>query len=263
MRTNKKPRSSSTVKKALDILCCFSENKPVWGITELSKELRLSKSHVHQLLKSLEERGFAQRDSILQKYKLGFKLMELGDIVARTLDVRSAAVPLMQALQRQAGGTVSLRVLDNDDLVILERIEPSDFLRVAYPVGTRLPYNHGAGGKVLLAFMDQEERKSLLRRKPLKKLTKKTITDPKRLELDLDKIRKRGFALSKGEAVAGGAVGVAAAIRDSRGTVIAALAVTLPATLVPSVSLPGIIRATVSTALRVSEALGYKNSRSK
>jgi DNA-binding IclR family transcriptional regulator len=166
----------------------------------------------------------------------------------------------MQALQRQVGGTVSLRVLDKDDLVILERIEPSDFLRVAYPVGTRLPYNHGAGGKVLLAFMDQEERKSLLRRKPLKKLTKKTLTDPKRLELDLDKIRKRGFALSKGEAVPGGAVGVAAPIKDSGGTVIAALGVTLPATLVPSVSLPQIIRATVSTAFRVSEALGYKKS---
>ena len=189
--------------------------------------------------------------------------MELGDTVSRTLDVRSAAVPLMQALQRQVGGTVSLRVLDNDDLVILERIEPSDFLRVTYPVGARLPYNHGAGGKVLLAFMDQEERKNLFKRRPLKKLTKKTITDSKALELESDKIRKRGFALSKGEAVPGGAVGVAAPIRDSRGTVIAALAVTLPATLVPSVSLPGIIRATVSTALRVSEALGYKNSQSK
>ena len=263
MRINKRPRSSTTVKKALDILCCFSASKPIWGITELSKELHLSKSHVHQLLKSLEEKGFAQRDSALQKYKLGFKLMELGDIVSRTLDVRSAAVPLMQALQRQVGGTVSLRVLDNDDLVILERIEPSDFLRVAYPVGTRLPYNHGAGGKVLLAFMDQEERKSLLRRKPLKKLTKKTITDPKRLELELGQIRKRGFALSKGEAVPGGAVGVAAPIRDSRETVTAALAVTMPATLVPSVSLPRIIRAAVSTAFRVSEALGYRNSPSK
>jgi DNA-binding IclR family transcriptional regulator len=126
-----------------------------------------------------------------------------------------------------------------------------------------LPYNHGAGGKVLLAFMDQEERKSLFRRKPLKKLTKKTITDPKRLEGELNTIRKRGFALSKGEAVPGGAVGVAAPIRDSRGTVTAALAVTLPASLVPNVSFQRIIRAAVSMAYRISESLGYKNSSSK
>ncbi len=117
--------------------------------------------------------------------------------------------------------------------------------------------------QALLAFMDQEERKSLFRRKPLKKLTKKTVTDPKRLEAELDTIRKRGFALSRGEAVPGGAVGVAAPIRDSRGTVTAALAVTLPATLVPSVSFPRIIRATVSMGFRISEALGYKNSSSK
>ena len=259
-RIRRQSRSSSTVKKALDILCCFSLDKPVWGITELSKELCLSKSHVHQLLKSLEEKGFARRDPLLRKYTLGFKLMELGDIVSRTLDLRNAAAPLMQALQKQVGGTVSLRVLDKDDLVVLERIEPSNFLKVAFPVGTRLPYNHGAGGKVLLAFIDQDERKSLLRRKPLTKLTEKTITDPKKLELELDKIRKRGFAVSKGEAVPGGALGVAAPIRDSRGAVIAALAVTLPSTLVPIVPFPGIIRATVSTAFRVSEALGYKKS---
>jgi hypothetical protein len=103
----------------------------------------------------------------------------------------------MQDLQRRGGGTVSLRVLDNDGLLVVERIEPADFLRVAYPVGTRLPYNHGAGGKVLLAFMDQEERKGLFRRKPLKKLTKKTIIDPKRLEAELGTIRKRGFALAR------------------------------------------------------------------
>src|SRR5215471_11905434 len=264
MRTNRnRPRSSTTVRKALDILCCFSASKPVWGITELSRELHLSKSHVHQLLKSLEEKGFAQRDLILQKYKLGFKLMELGDIVSRTLDVRRAAAPFMQELQREVGGTVSLRVLDNDELLVLDRIEPSDFLRFAYPVGTRLPCNHGAGGKVLLAFMEEEERKSLFRRKPLKKLTKKTIIEPKRLEAELHRIRKRGFALSKGEAVPGGAVGVAAPIRDSRGIVAAALAVTLPATLVPSVSLPRIIRATLSTVFRISEALGYKISSGK
>jgi DNA-binding IclR family transcriptional regulator len=264
MRNNKnRPRSSTTVRKALDILCCFSASNPVWGISELSRELHLSKSHVHQLLKSLEEKGFAQRDLILQRYKLGFKLMELGEIVSRTLDVRRAAAPFMQDLQRQVGGTVSLRVLDNDELLVVERIEPSDFLRVAYPVGTRLPYNHGAGGKVLLAFMDQAERKSLFRRKPLKKLTKKTITDPKRLETELNTIRKRDFALSKGEAVPGGAVGVAAPIRDSRGTVTAALAVTLPASLVASVSFPRIIRSTASTAFRISEALGYKNSSGK
>jgi IclR family transcriptional regulator, acetate operon repressor len=169
----------------------------------------------------------------------------------------------MQDLQRRGGGTVSLRVLDNDGLLVVERIEPADFLRVAYPVGTRLPYNHGAGGKVLLAFMDQEERKGLFRRKPLKKLTKKTIIDPKRLEAELGTIRKRGFALSKGEAVPGGAVGVAAPIRDSRGVVTAALAVTLPASLVPSVSFTRISRATVSIAFRISQALGYKNSSSK
>jgi len=251
------------VRKALDILGCFSASKPGWGISELSRELHLSKSHVHQLLKSLEEKGFVQRDFIVQRYKLGFKLMELGEIVSQTLDVRRAAAPYMQDLQRQVGGTVSLRVLDNDGLLIVERIEPVDFLRVAYPVGTRLPYNHGAGGKVLLAFMDEEERKRLFRRKPLKTLTKKTITDPKRLERELNTIRKRGFALSKGEAVPGGAVGVAAPIRDSRGTVTAALAVTLPASLVPNVSFQRIIRAAISMAYRISESLGYKNSSSK
>ena len=213
---NKKSRQrfSTTVRKALDILCCFSAHRPLWGVSDLSRELHLSKGHVHQLLKSLEDKGFAKRDPILRKYKLGFKLMELGDIVSRTLDVRTTAVPFMRELQTQAGGTVSLRVLDNDELLVVERIEPSDFLRVAYPVGTRLPYNHGAGGKVILAFMDQEERKSLLRRRPLKKLTKKTIVDPKKLEAELEGVRKRGFALSKGEAVPGGAVGVSAPVKD-------------------------------------------------
>ena len=189
-RTKRAPlRASSTVRKALDILYCFSRQRPVWGVTELSEELRLSKSHVHQLLKSLEEKGFARKDPVGHKYRIGFKLLELGDIVAHTSDIRSVALPFMHRLQGKVGGTVSLGILDNDELLILDRVEPSDLLRVAFPVGTRLPCNHGACGKLLLAFMDGEEREDLLRRRPLGKLTEKTITDPKKLEVELDRIR--------------------------------------------------------------------------
>ena len=167
----------------------FPARGPFGEFTELSEELRLSRSHVHQLLKSLEEKGFARKDPVGHKYRLDFKLLELGDIVAHTSDIRSVALPFMHRLQGKVGGTVSLGILDNDELLILDRVEPSDLLRVAFPVGTRLPCNHGACGKLLLAFMDGEEREDLLRRRPLGKLTEKTITDPKKLEVELDRIR--------------------------------------------------------------------------
>jgi DNA-binding IclR family transcriptional regulator len=169
-------------------------------------------------------------------------------------------MPYLWELHRATGVTVSVRVLENDKLVVLDRVEGASPLKVVYPAGAHLPCNHGAAGKLLLAYKcSSPEIRDLVRCGKIRKLTENTKTTVKELEASFKKILRLGYAVSRGEALQG-VVGLAVPVRGRDGEVKAALAVTTPESLCSAKQLIEFLPLMKDVADRLSRDLGYREA---
>jgi DNA-binding IclR family transcriptional regulator len=144
-------------------------------------------------------------------------------------------------------------------MVILDRVEGTDPVKVVFPMGTHQPLNHGAPGKLLLAHHyppDSPRFHELISRGRIAKLTDRTLVDRRRLQEELNKIRRVGYATSHGEAIRG-TIGIAAPVWNSMGRVEAALALTAIETLSNMKQLMKFLPNLRRTADSISRALGY------
>lgn len=255
----KKERTSTiqSVDKALDILCSFSVEEPELGITELASKLGLYKSTIHRILKTLEDRGFIVQNFENQKYRLGFKLFDLGNAVVSRLEVKDVALPLMKELSAKTRETVTLNIIDNDQRVCIEKVESSEAVRNFVQIGGRNPLYLAASGKVLLAFLPNEEIERIIASKDLGVTVLGQLIKQDTLRSELQLIRQRGYAISKSERSLG-STSVAAPIRNHDGTVVAGISVSGPESRFNEVTLGSIISEVMETAKRISNRLGWR-----
>lgn len=216
-----------SVDKALDILSCFSISEPEFGVTQLATRLGMYKSSVFRTLKTLEQRGFVVQDANTQKYRLGFKLFDLGTAVISGLEVRTVALPLMQGLCSRTKETVTLDIADNDERVCIEKVEGTESVRAFVQIGLRHPLYIAASGKLLLAYMPQEDIERILSKKTFHATATGRVVDPLLLRTELAEIACRGYSFSNGERSMGTSA-YAAPIRNHEGKVIASLSISGP-----------------------------------
>ncbi len=247
------------MEKALDILSRFTPAKSCWGITELSRDLKLPKSSIHRMVKTFEKKGFLRQRADSGEYEIGYRMLELtGALVGETEGLRVRAAPYLRHLHESLRCTVSLRVMEKDELVILDRIDTPQHLRVVFPVGAHLPCNHGAAGKLFLAFgAASRSIRDLVRGGKIKRLTDKTPTSAKLIDAELAKIRQKGYAISRGEAIPG-VWGISAPVFDSNGHIRAALALTFAESLLPRNGIKRFISVLRQDAERLSSELGFQ-----
>jgi DNA-binding IclR family transcriptional regulator len=248
-----------SLEKACDVLSCFGPTKPSWGISELSRHLGFPKAGVFRIVKTLESKGFLRCRENSPHYELGARIYELtGRVVGEKKWLRQKAAPYLAELNKATGLLVSLRVLENDELLVLDRVEGASPLTVVYPVGTRLACNHGAAGKLLLAHQrSPDEVRKLIRSGRIQPLAESTIVDFKALLSEFEKIRRSGYAVSDGEALRG-VIGLAVPIRTAGGAVKGALAVTAPESLCSMTQLRTFIPLLKQAGERLSRDLGYR-----
>jgi IclR family KDG regulon transcriptional repressor len=215
-------KNSSTIQvieRAADILAQFTLEDPVLGITEISRRTLLNKGTVYRILLTLEHLGYVRRDYAENKYRLGFELFRLGSLVQAGMDCRREALPVMRKLHEECGETVNLNVIHENQRVCIECIESSKEVRIFARVGMAAPLIRGASGKVLLAFIPEDQIKVIARG-----LTK---AEALKLFKDLKAIRKQSYAVSKNERVPG-ALSISAPIFSYSGNVVAGLTVSGP-----------------------------------
>lgn len=221
--------TSTTLERACDLLRLFSPQKPHWTISELARSLNVPKSGVFRLVKTFERKRFLQSRADSFEYELGSGIWELtGAVFGRQKRLVEKASPHLVELNKITGLLVSLRILEKDQLVILDRVEGNDPVKVIFPIGARQPINHGAPGKLLLAYQcppGSRQFQELIGRGGIARLTERTVTDRRRLEEELNKIRRLGYASSDGEAIRG-TIGLAAPVWNSSGEVESAVALT-------------------------------------
>ena len=217
----------NTVKKCGRILDLFGKDRPELGVTEVARALRIPKTTAQQMLATLSSIGLLRRTAD-RRYRLGWKVLALSDALLKSTEVRVEARQVMEHLVGRYGETVHLAVLDNDDVVYVDRVQGTHSVQVALTwVGARLPGHCSAVGKVLLASRDSAEVAQIVERQGLTVYTERTIATLDDLEAQLAQANRDGFAYDEEESVPDLCC-VAAPIRDFRGDVVAALSMSLP-----------------------------------
>lgn len=240
--------------RAIDILMAFTPAEPALGLPELVRRTKLSKPTAFRLVRNLLRRGLLRlgQDG---RYQLGAEILALA--ASCRIDLRELARPVMRRLRDLLNETVVLAVRVGDERVHIEVVESTHPIRrMSYP-GERMSLYAGAGSKIHLASLSDEDIEAYLARTRLVRLSPTTIVDARRMRQEIAAIRSRGYAEGRSERDTGGA-GIAVPIRDQAGTVVAGLHVAVPlARYTPELRarcLDGLMRA----AAELSEALGYR-----
>jgi len=250
--------------KSLTILETIAREDSSLGIAELSSRLKIGASTVHRILDTLKYRGYVEQDPVTRKYELGNKALELGLAKLQKMYLVKEAAPYLRELMNKCQETVHLAILDDGEVLYLDKEEPLQTIRMVSQIGRRAPAHCTGLGKVLLAHLDERERRKIVEKKGLKRFTQRTITDKSLLEEELNKIRKQGFAEDRGEHERDVRC-VDAPLRDYEGKVIAAISISGPAFRMNSSRCEKLKELLMETTKKISRRLGYlqgvKNSK--
>ncbi len=228
---------------------------------EVARELGVHRSTALRLLGTLERHALVERDPRTAKYRLGRRLPQLARVVTGELDLRHVARPVCENLAASTGETVTLDVLDGDEIVPIEQSTGStSFVSVNW-LGRRTPAHCTASGKVILAFAPEPVRQRLLAR-PLEARTPRSIVDVSELDRQLAAAREGGYARTF-EELEVGLDAIAAPVYSADGEVIAAMDVSGPAHRLQAGGGPDFVGLTREAAADVSRRLGFRGRPSK
>lgn len=201
-----------TVKKAFQILELVAGEEKNLTISDLSRELGISKSTVHGITRALEEAGALCRDKISKRYTLGTALFELARAGYARNDLKDTARPIMEKLMRSTRQSVFLGIRSGNNVSIIDIVESEQELKITSPIGTRVPLLAGALGKAFLASMDRELAGSLVKAIGLRRFTDNSITDSNHYMKMVEEARENGYGIDDEEYIQG-VRAVAAVIR--------------------------------------------------
>lgn len=184
--------------KALKVLECFTVSKPELGITEISEQLGLYKSNVHNIADTFVKAGYLEKNTENDKYRLGFKILELSHIISANISLRHIVLPHMRELADITNETIYLAVPREGEVIYLDSCSPKHQLSTRAMLGIKAPLYCTGIGKAMLAFLP-EEVLTVVVSSGLARHTDKTITDLQQLKEELSDIRTRGYAIDNME----------------------------------------------------------------
>jgi len=253
----KSPYQVQVLDRALAVLEVLSAEGPDLSLGEISERLALHKSTAHRLIMVLERHNFVERNSVSGRYRLGLKLFELGTKAVSQLGLRERARPFLERLVLETSETVHLCVLDDSEVVYLDKVEPERSVRMATSVGRRNPIHCTAVGKAIMAYLPISEVEAIIRRHGMKTMTANTITNFLALKKELSTIRQRGYSIDD-EEIEEGVRCVGCVVRNFSGEPLAAISASGPAFRVTREKVAELAVPVVAAALGLSSELGFK-----
>src|SRR4030043_2424095 len=256
-RPQKETFYNRSLERALQILCIFRFDKQALTLTQLSELSGLHKATVLRLCSTLMKYDFLRYRQDSRHYSLGLKLFELGSILFSSFSLRRTAAFYLDRLQSNLGKTVFLGILENDELIYIDKKEdPKVPIRFTSQIGTRRPPYFGMLGQILMAFLPDQEVNRLFKKTPLTPSTKKSLASEKEFKERLLRIRKQGFFIDEEEAL-DGISGISAPIRDYTGGVIAGVGVGFISSSEDAKGKKIIIKEVCEAAKGISKQMGY------
>ncbi|MEK3937226.1 IclR family transcriptional regulator [Sporosarcina sp. FSL W7-1349] len=240
----------NSLVRGLEILKLFNEETPTLSLLEISKSLGVSRTVPYRFLHTLQSMGYLDQDESTKRYSLTPKVLELGFAYLNSLKLPEIAQPYIEKLRDELDTSCHLSILDGPEVVYIGTAPVRHVSVVNVNIGTRLPAQSLANGRVLLAFQPRERL--------IEKFAANQEINSSSFQKELEKIRKQGYAITEGDFLPG-VRSAAAPIFDHTGSVKAALNVVatealLPEKLLIEEALPKVLE----VSAKLSEYLGYK-----
>jgi IclR family transcriptional regulator, acetate operon repressor len=241
--------------KGLRLIEALALSETPRGVTDLATELGFTKSNTHRLLTTLQAQGYVRQIPPHSLYELTTRIWELGSHVIRRMDLIKVARPAMLRLAEQTGETVHLSLLEDTDVVYVDKIESAHHIRAHTSVGSRAPAFTVATGKAMLCHMPDSY---LERFTPhLRRYTDTTRATLAELREDIATAREQGYASVPLGEWRDGIAACACAILGRSGELVGAIGMSGPDSRVKRKQLKEYAGYVVEAARTISTALGY------
>jgi len=246
------------LNRAIDVLEILANSDNEISLHELSSKTGIPKSTLFRILFTLEKRKFVEQDYERKKFGLGLKLWELGNIKIEKSELSATAVKYMKKLSDRVNENVFLGVLDQSDVIYLQKVENTARVKTITKLGRRAPAYCTATGQVILAYTSREKIDELYPNEELTKYSKNTISSKEKLIKKLENIREDGYAIADGE-FNPELLCVSVPIKDYTKQVVAALTIDMISTRNNFQKVKDLILPLKETAELISSELGYNN----
>lgn len=245
-----------SVDRALRMISIISRYKEGIGVTGLAEEVDVTKSAAFKILATLVEHGYVEQDKISKKYKLGYRYLELSSLLLESMDIRTQARPFLQELEEETNEVIHLVVMDQGQMVYIDKLEGYETLRMHSKVGRRAPGHCTSAGKMILAHLSSKEVDYVLQEQGMKSHTPYTITDKDILLKELDTVRNRGYAVEEQENELG-ITCIAAPVFDNKRRITGAVSISGPSIRMSKERIQKISPLLIELTSRISSRLGY------
>jgi IclR family transcriptional regulator, KDG regulon repressor len=247
-----------SVSRALHIIDIVSSKKEGLGVTEIANQMDINKSSVYRILSTLVQYGYIEQDKETERYKLGYKFLEISSKLLESIDLRKEAKPYLRELEKETNEVIHLVVYDQGEVIYIEKLEGTETLRMHSKVGKRAPMHCTAVGKAILAHLPLHTALEIIDRKGLPKHTDFTITDKNEFLKELEEVKQKGYALDLEENEYGIRC-IAVPIFDYSGSVVAAVSISGPTIRMTDERIRTLQERIQAIGKQISARLGYRN----
>jgi IclR family acetate operon transcriptional repressor len=241
--------------RVADVLLMFTQGPAALGVSEISRDLGLSKAVVHRILQSLASRAFVEPDPRTRGYRLGPGAVALGARALRDLDLRRTAGPILRRLRDATQETTTLSALVRGSRVYLDQYESPQEIKMTVELGRPHPLHAGASSRAILAFLPEDMWDAVVEQ-GLGQLTPITVDNADELRRLLTDVRSKGYATSLGERQHG-AGSVAAPVFGMGGEVAGSISACGPVSRFEPTTVERCVRLVREAADTISRSLGW------
>jgi DNA-binding IclR family transcriptional regulator len=241
--------------RAFAVLDLLGESSTPLGLAQVASSLQLHKSTAHRFLMVLERHHMVERTTN-GKFRLGLRLFEFGNRAIEQYDLRERAQPHLRRLVAETEETAHLCILEQGHVIYIDKIEPARSVRMITRVGASNPIYCTSVGKAMLAFLPEERMEEIIRRIKFERFTQRTISTLEALRVEIEKTRRRGYAIDD-EEFEEGLRCIAVPILDAQRNPVAAVSVSGPSFRVTAHKLPAIANHLLHCVRNISVDMGF------
>lgn len=244
-------RRIGAAERAITVLDTLAEGGEL-GTNEIARRTGMTPSTVSRQLGTLAATGLVERVAATGRYRLGLRIVHLANAVLARLDVRTVARPHLEELVRRTGETATLSVPGEEDAITIDYVSGAHQIQPVSRLGRPSIAHATSAGKVMLAFSGRS-----LPAGPLRAYTPRTITEPTRLAVEIERVREQGWAQAIEEREPGLSA-IAAPIRSSRGDLEAIAALQGPTSRFDAAAVEAALPILLDEAAAISRELGWR-----
>lgn len=199
LNTNSQMSRIQVLDRAFNLIETLSLSENGYSLKELTTLSGLPKSTIHRILSTLSARHYVEKDDEAERYVIGYKFIEIASVYLNKMVLKTEAVPIMRALSNHFQCVSYLGILESNEVMYLEKIEPMTSIRLYREIGKREPLYCTGLGKVLLSGLPDQKMVQISNSLIFKKFTDNTITNALDLQTEVRKVSKQKYAEDRAE----------------------------------------------------------------